>query len=578
MDAILIHCETLVNPCGKCTADKPDGEIEIRLITTGICLMNASVKFKKRSIFCGMEKSGNPKTLMNQSLTTFINGRIITLDESRPIAKSVTVSGGRIIGLDISPVGKIIDLKGGVMIPGLCDAHMHLANFGKFLSELSFVGVNSPHIIAQMVADEAGANPPGTWIFGRGWDQTFWASSEFPIAEILDTLTPDHPVMLTRVDGHAAWVNRCARNLAGYSSDTTLPDGAKVVNDCIFIDKAMEMIWKVLPPKDVHRIRKYIDRALPKLWARGITMVHDAWMDSATLSVIETMIGEGHFKMNCYGMLASDDPDLLERFFLQGPFVSARLIIRSVKTFMDGALGSRGAALLEPYTDDPDNRGLILLSEDELESLAKQCLAAGFQLNTHAIGDRANRLVLNLYHRVLKGKNPHRWRIEHAQMIADEDIPTFTANDIIPSMQPSHCTSDMRWLGHRIGDHRTDRISRWNTFINAGLKVAGGSDCPIESGNLLHEIYAAITRQDHLGQPKSGWHSDECVKPIDALKIFTTWAAYSAFEDQHRGKITPGYLADLTVLSKDITTITPDEILNTEVLMTVIGGEVVYKK
>ncbi|NQU68073.1 MAG: amidohydrolase [Candidatus Marinimicrobia bacterium] len=514
---------------------------------------------------------------MNQNLTTFINGRIITLDESRPIAKSVTVSGGRIIGLDESPVGKIIDLNCGAMIPGLCDAHMHLAIFGNFLSELSFMGVNSPHIIAQMVADEAGANPPGTWIFGRGWDQTFWASPEFPNTEILDALTPDHPVMLTRVDGHAAWVNKCARNLAGYSSDMTLPDGARVVNDCIFIDKAMEMIWKVLPPKDERRIRKYIDRALPELWARGITMVHDAWMDSETLSVIEAMIGEGQFKMNCYGMLASDEPDLLERFFLQGPIVSDRLIIRSVKTFMDGALGSRGAALLEPYSDDPHNRGLILLSGDELESLALKCLAAGFQLNTHAIGDRANRLVLNLYHRVLKGKNPHRWRIEHAQMMAPDDIPMFVENDIIPSMQPSHCTSDMRWLDQRIGDHRTDRISRWNKFINAGLKVAGGSDCPIESGNLLHEIYAATTRQNHSGFPESGWHSAESVKPIDALKMFTSWAAYSAFEDHRRGKITPGYCADFTVLSQDITTIPPSEILNTEVLMTVVGGEVVYE-
>ncbi len=515
---------------------------------------------------------------MSQKPTTFVNGHILTLDKLRPHAKTVTVSKGRITGVNEPPSGRVIDLKNRVMIPGLCDAHMHLANFGKFLSELSFTGVKSPHTIAKMVADEAKNHPPGSWIPGRGWDQTCWESPEFPPVDILDEQIPLHPVMLTRVDGHAAWVNEAARNLAGYSPGMSLPEGGRVVNGCIFIDNAMRLIWKALPQKTGKQIRQFIHRALPELWRRGITMVHDAWMDSATVSAIENMIYNESFQMNCYGMLASDEPELLERYFQHGPFISDRLIIRSVKAFVDGALGSRGAALLEPYSDDPHNSGLILLSEDELEALAKRCLDAGYQLNTHAIGDRANRLVLNLYHRVLGGKNPHRWRIEHAQMLTTEDIHKFGENDIIPSMQPSHCTSDMRWLGERIGDHRAHRISRWNTLIREGIRVAGGSDCPIESGDLLHEISAAVTRQDHAGMPESGWYAGERVTPLDALKMVTTWAAYSAFEDRQRGKISPGYSADLTVLSEDITTIPPPEILNTEVMMTVIAGEVVYEK
>ena len=521
-------------------------------------------------------KFGKPKKVMTQNIVTFTNGKIVTLDNARPVARSVTVSEGKITAVDAPPSGNVIDLHGSVMIPGLCDAHMHLTNFGKFLSELSFVEITSPHIIAKMVADETAKHPPGTWIFGRGWDQTLWEKPVFPQADMLDAVSPHHPVMLTRVDGHAIWVNDAARKLAGYSPDIILPDGARVIKDCIFIDNAMNLIWKILPKKEQTTIRKYIEKALPVLWERGITMVHDAWMDSDTLAVITNMIHNGSFNMNLYGMLASDEPELLNRYFAQGPFVSDRLIIRSVKAFLDGALGSRGAALLEPYSDDPRNSGLVLLSEEELLSLASHCLSAGYQLNTHAIGDRANRILLNLYEKVLKGKNPHRWRIEHAQMVADEDISTFVKNDIIPSMQPSHCTSDMLWLDQRIGNHRTHRISRWNTFINAGLTVAGGSDCPIESGNLLHEIYAAITRRDHDGLPESGWHPEECVDPVDALRMFTNWAANSAFEDHRRGQITPGFCADFTVLSQDITTIPHDEILKTEVMMTVVGEEVVY--
>jgi len=277
-----------------------------------------------------------------------------------------------------------------------------------------------------------------------------------------------------------------------------------------------------------------------------------------------------------YGILGSSYPKLLKQFFKEGTFQSKKYTIRSVKAFIDGALGSRGAALLEPYSDNKNNCGLILISVEEFKDLAHRCYDAGFQLCTHAIGDRGNRMVLDVYSETVKESKNHRWRIEHAQMVCDEDIPRFAMTGIIPSMQPSHCTSDMPWLHDRLGSHRLHRISRWQSFIDAGCQIPGGSDCPIEEGNPIFEYYAAVTRQNHKRNPGEGWQMQEAVSRLDALKMFTTWAAYGEFAEHRRGKIRPGFDADLTILSNDIISCNPDEILKIEVLGTMVAGKMIY--
>jgi len=277
-------------------------------------------------------------------------------------------------------------------------------------------------------------------------------------------------------------------------------------------------------------------------------------------------------------MLASSDKELLKTFFQQGHHIDEYLSIRSVKAFIDGALGSRGAALHKAYNDDKNNCGLILISQEEFSELAQSCYENNFQLNTHAIGDRGNDFVLSTYENVLSELNDKRWRIEHAQMVSDKDVFRFKAHSILPSMQPSHCTSDMKWLHDRIGENRLPLISRWQSFINQNIKIPGGSDCPIEEGNPILEFYYAITRKDKKGWPSGGWQPQEKVTRINALKMFTSWAAFGGFNEDKRGKILPGYDADLTILSKDILSISVDDILSTKILYTIVNGEIVYKK
>ncbi len=514
---------------------------------------------------------------MNETMYSFVNGRIITLDPHKPVAHSLTVSGGRILSIDSPPEGKTINLQGNVMFPGFADSHMHLTGLGRSLEELQLTGVRTVEEITAMVEGKTRELPKGKWIFGRGWDQTLWPGKEFPPSRILDEISPQHPVLLTRVDGHAVWVNKKARKLAGISKDTKIPEGGKVINDCIFIDRAMELIQDHLPKKMRKDIKRWIRSALTVLAERGITSIHDAWAEDLTVKTIRRLIEEEEFPIRYYGMLASDDTDLLKRFFSRGPLITGKLIIRSVKAFMDGALGSRGAALLEPYSDDPKNSGLLLMPEEQLISLARKCRKFGFQLNTHAIGDRANRIVLDAYASVLKKDKSCRWRIEHAQMVAEEDMPRFSEYGVIPSVQPSHCTSDMRWLENRLGRERMSRISRWAAFARQGVPVPGGSDCPIEAGIPVWEYYAAVTRQDHNGEPAGGWYPEERLSRMDALKMFTSWAAYASFEEHLRGTIRQGFDADFTVLSKDITQVPAKEILETKVMMTVVEGEVVYR-
>ena len=504
------------------------------------------------------------------------NAKIVSLDEKYPHPTSLTIKKGIIDSInELDSRVETIDLKGATVIPGFIDSHFHLRNLGKRLDMVQLKKIDSLSMIQKLVIDEIKKRKSGDLILGFGWDQNLWESKDFPTSDILNSVAPNHPIIFTRIDGHAAWVNQKCLDMVGYNFADGIPEGGDIVNDCVLIDNAMSITRELNQENTLHNVKKWINNAADIVVKRGICSVHDAWQNQTIIDAIHSLVQEDSFPIRCYGMIDGSDRDLCDTFFNKGHFSSEKFNIRSVKAFIDGALGSRGAALLEPYSDDTHNCGLVLISHEEFNDLAKRCAESSFQLNTHAIGDRGNKIVIDTYANIAKNANC-RWRIEHAQMVKSNDIDRMIKHNIIPSMQPSHCTSDMKWLPDRIGQHRLHRISRWRTFIDKGSKIAGGSDCPIEEGNPLFEFYAAITRQDHKGFPASGFQSQELVTPLEALKMLTTWGAHAEFQEHNKGMIKPGYKADLTILSDDITTINPSKILRTQVLGTVVGGHFAF--
>ncbi len=513
---------------------------------------------------------------MNSEPINFVNGKIITLNGSFPIVESITLKNGKIYSLNNPNLKfKTINLNGAVIIPGFIDAHFHIKNLGQRLEMVDLKGVKSKKEIAELVYQKSKELNPGDWIEGFGWDQNLWDSSDFPEKDILNSMCPNNPVFLTRIDGHSAWINQATIHLTKLNINATIP-GGKIINECILIDNAMNNVKKHLPEPNINKIKQWVSSGANYAAKNGITNVHDAWQSPEIVESLIELVQEEKMPIKCYGMIGASFKDYLKDFFDKGQYSGKQYKIRSVKAFIDGALGSRGAALHEPYSDDHCNCGLILISKEEFDEIASLCYNNNFQLCTHAIGDRGNQFVLDTYQKYLKGKNNKRWRIEHAQMLTKNDIQRLKEYSIIASMQPSHCTSDMKWLKSRIGEHRLHRISRWKTLLENNIVIAGGSDCPIEEGNPLHEYYAAVTRQDHKGFPKGGWQSQEVLSRMEALNIFTTGAAFAEFSETRRGHIDIGYEADLTILSDDITNISCDKILKTNIIATVVNGSIVY--
>jgi len=506
-----------------------------------------------------------------------INGNILTLNPKYLIANSLSIDKGKIISINqTTPKFKTLDLQGATVIPGFIDAHFHLKNYGKRLEQLDLKGINSLEKIQKIIKKKITQKKSGEWILGFGWDQNLWDKKIFPSANFLNNIAPNNPVYLTRIDGHSAWTNDSAISKTGRTvSQLNSINGGQVINNCIMVDNSMSIFKNYLPRDNKEQVKKWILLAAENARKKGITGVHDAWQDKVTVESILELIEEQKFPIRCYGMLAGNDSNLLKEYFKKGHYQNDYLTIRAAKAFIDGALGSRGAALHKPYDDDQNNCGLILINKEEFLELSQQCYQNNFQLNTHAIGDRGNNYVLNYYTQILGGENDRRWRIEHAQMVTDKDLERFKEYNILPSMQPSHCTSDMKWLPERIGQNRLKLISRWQTFIDLGIKIPGGSDCPIEAGNPLFEFYAAITRKDHKGWPDKGFQPQEKVNRLNALKMFTTWAAYGGFDEHRRGKIDIGFDADLTVLDNDISTTDHKTILDTQILYTVVNGEII---
>ena len=518
-------------------------------------------------------------------------GVIVTLDDSRPRATALAVKDGRIVAVggesDVKPlVGpgtRVIDLKGRAVVPGLTDAHVHVEGLGTALERLDLVGAASLEDALARVAAAAQKAPAGEWLLGRGWDQNDWPGKQFPTAADLDRVLGDRPAYLVRVDGHAAWVSSAALRRAGVSAATADPEGGRILRDAsgapagVLVDNAMALVSSFIPepPREVRKRR--LAEGLRACARAGLTSVNDAGVPLFTVDLYKELLAEGALATRVYVMIRADD-------FLAAPASLApeiglgngRLTVRAIKVVADGALGSRGALLLAPYSDEPGTRGLATIEPEKMKAVLQRALVQGFQVATHAIGDAANRMVLDAYEAAFGagGGARHRFRIEHAQVLAPADVPRFKALGVIPSMQPTHCTSDMYWAGDRLGPERARGAYLWKTFLAQGVPVPGGSDAPVEKIDVLPGLYAAVTRQDAKGWPEGGWHPEERVTIAEALTMFAKSAAFAAFEEDDRGTIAPGKRADLTVFTRDVTAVAPAEILGTAVAMTVVGGEV----
>ncbi|GBL06046.1 amidohydrolase [Glaciecola sp. KUL10] len=529
-------------------------------------------------------------------VTAIKNVKGYTLDQNGKLIQfsNIAFENDKVIALDSSvdslTVERTIDASGNVMIPGLIDAHGHILGLGQGLLEIDLRGASSEQAAAKRVVDfistKDETNKDNSWVIGRGWNQVLWPNKAFPSKQSLDELVPDRPVVLSRVDGHAVWVNSKALALAGIDANTPSPSGGEIVKDengqptGLLIDNAEYLVTKLIPAPDTYQLKKQLKAASEHLLSLGITSAHDAGISQQVYNFYKDKAQKGALDFRIYAMLSATDPKI-KSMLAKGHYSDEQdfLSVRSVKAYGDGALGSRGAALLAPYSDDHDNHGLLVTPQEELPSLFRQVLGANFQLNFHAIGDRANRLALSEFAKTFKvfPENTQRHRIEHAQVIAVDDIDLFIQHGIIPSMQPTHATSDMNMAEDRIGKARLKGAYAWKTLLDKGARIAFGSDFPVELANPFHGLHAAITRQSGANQPENGWIPEERVTRVQALKGFTLDAAYSAFQDDLLGTLSPGMKADFIIIDRDVFEIPANEIRDTQVLETWVNGELKFK-
>jgi predicted amidohydrolase YtcJ len=532
--------------------------------------------------------------LVVQADLVVTNARVYTADANRPRAEAFAVREGRIVFVGSArgalalagPRTQRLDLGGRTVLPGMVDAHAHLLGVGQALRTLDLVGTRSYEEIVARVAGRARAVPAGTWIRGRGWDQNDWADMGFPTHDALSRAAPDHPVYLTRVDGHAVLVNAKALELAGVGAATPDPDGGRIVRDSagrptgVLVDAAAGLVSRAMASDPRAELREQALAAIAEANRWGLTGIHDAGVGPEGIDVYQELAREGRYSLRNYVMIRAND-SILDAFMRRGPqqaLFDGRLWLRAIKISADGALGSRGAALLEPYSDDPGNTGLITAAPERIRRVAVKALRAGFQLNVHAIGDRANRMVLDQFEAALREAPTadHRFRIEHAQILAYQDIPRFAQLDVIPSMQGSHQTSDMYWVPARVGWARSLGSYAWRSLLATGVVIPNGSDAPVESIDPLISFKAFVTRQDADGFPAGGWFPAQRTTRDEALLSITLWPAYAAFMEKESGSLTAGKYADFVVLDKDIMTVAPEDILKAKVVMTVLGGKRVY--
>jgi predicted amidohydrolase YtcJ len=524
------------------------------------------------------------------------NARIYTVDDGHPFVSALAVRDGRVqfVGsvreamLLRGPATRVLDAEGRTVIPGMVDAHAHLFGLGEFLRSIDLTDTRSFDDIVMRVGARVKEAPPGRWVIGRGWDQNKWGDTRFPTHEALSRVSPNNPVVLTRIDGHALLANAATMRAAGVTAATKDPAGGRIERGAngeptgVFIDNAMGLIDRVIPAMSHDEMRTAALAAVKESNRWGLVGLHDPGEPREVLDVFEELAKAGTFSLRVYAMI-SDDSAAIEHYFQRGPqsaLYDSHLWIRAIKLYADGALGSRGAALLDPYSDDPKNSGLLKTTPEHLRDVSTRALQHGFQVATHAIGDRGNRVALDAYEAAFKAVPTvdHRFRIEHVQVLDHADVPRFAQLGVIPSMQAVHQTSDMYWAPTRLGYARTFGAYAWRSLLNTGVIIPNGSDFPVERVNPLFSFHAAVSRQDDDSWPPGGWFPEQKMTREEALKSMTIWPAYAAFQEQAMGSLTVGKLADFVILDRDIMTIPDSEILGTNVLATYIGGRVVYER
>lgn len=524
------------------------------------------------------------------------NARVYTVDDTRPLIEAFAVRDGKFVFTGSTREAlllkgastRMLDAGGRTIIPGMIDAHAHLAGLGGTLRSVDLVGTKSLDEVVKRVAERAKTLPSGTWITGRGWDQNDWADTRFPNHEKLSEAVPDHPVALTRVDGHATFVNAAAMKIAGLTKDTKDPVGGRIERDAqgnpagVLVDRAQGLVTRHVPGLTPDETRASIKDAVSYMHSLGLTGMDDAGASRSTIDLYEDMAAKNELNLRLYVMI-SDNAPALEHYFAMGPrssLYNGQLWVRSLKVYADGAMGSRGAALLEPYADDAENNGLLVSTPDHIEEVAEAALRAGFQVGTHAIGDRANRVVLDAYEKAFSRVpvTDHRFRVEHAQILHNDDIPRFAELGVIPSMQSSHQTSDMYWIGKRLGSTRLFGAYAWQSLLQTGVVVPNGTDFPVEQVSPLITFHSAIARQDADNWPAGGWYPAQRMTREQALRSVTLWPAYAGFQEKELGSITPGKYADFVMLDQDIMRVPEEMVLNTRVLATYLGGRAVFER
>jgi len=507
--------------------------------------------------------------------------------EALLIDKGKVVATGSHAELSTQAAGaSVIDGKGRSLLPGLTDAHGHVLGLGEIRTQADLVGTASIDEALERIKEFSNAHPKDPWLLGRGWNQVIWKLGRFPTAKELDRVVADRPAWLERVDGHAAWANSAAMKIAGIDRHTKDPVGGRIERDAdgdptgVFVDAAKQLVASKIPSSTPEQVSAALDSALAEMAGFGMTGVADAGIDSATFALYKRYADEGKLSARIYAMIGGTESDF-DTISKDGPLIGYGndfLTVRSVKLYSDGALGSRGAALLAPYSDDAGNSGLLFHTSEELAGMIGKALGKGYQVGVHAIGDKGNRQALDGFASAYKahGGENLRNRIEHAQVVSLDDIPRFLTLNLIASMQPTHATSDMNMAEDRVGAERLKGAYAWQTFLKQGTRVAAGSDFPVESANPFLGLHAAVTRQDSAGKPPGGWHPEQAMSVTEALRAFTLDAAYAAHAEQTQGTLEPGKWADFILVDQDIFAIDPAKIWSTKVLETWVGGKRVF--
>jgi len=540
-----------------------------------------------------MNGCGNSTSSMEVDLI-LKNGKIWTGTDQPKWAQAIAIKGEKILAVGnnseiMAMTGRatrVIDVEGKLVVPGFNDAHVHFRDGGFSLLEIKLRDAKNEDEYAQRIKKEVESLPEGTWITGGNWDHEAWPSKKYPTKELIDPFTPVHPVLVNRLDGHVALANSLALKLAGITKTTPDPQGGQILKDPItgeptgiLRDAAMELVYQVIPPKSYEQQRRVILAALKHAAALGVTSIQDnsSRMD---LQIYQELLQQDKLTLRINAWRPIECCNEFKKLGISARFGAPMLRIGCLKLYADGSMGAGSALFFESYADDPGTSGLAMYPEDELQRLILEADAQGLQLATHAIGDKANRMVLDAYQKALQinGRRDSRHRIEHAQVVKPEDLPRFAELGVIASIQPSHCIDDMRWAEKRIGKARCHDSYRFRSIYDAGAKIAFGTDWPVEPLNPMLGIYAAVTREFPEGGPAGGWHPEEKLTLEQALTLYTQGPAYAEFAEDVKGTLEPGKLADLVALSKNLFEIAPREILETKAVLTIVGGKIVFER